>query len=160
MAGWEGLIDTAVKTAETGYIQHRLVKALEDMMVNYNGTVWNSLETYCSLFTGRMGWTVHSSSSSILKCSTSVIGSSTESNRTYLLRAPCEKSRPYEADTIRGNVVGQYGGGRKRGREPGQHGAPVSPALQKEGKRKHERRRPMVLEEEMTQEETTDCVDE
>jgi DNA-directed RNA polymerase II subunit RPB1 len=32
MAGCEGLIDTAVKTAETGYIQRRLVKALEDVM--------------------------------------------------------------------------------------------------------------------------------
>ncbi|KAF4609281.1 DNA-directed RNA polymerase II subunit rpb1 [Pleurotus pulmonarius] len=30
MAGREGLIDTAVKTAETGYIQRRLVKALEE----------------------------------------------------------------------------------------------------------------------------------
>ncbi|KAF5323647.1 hypothetical protein D9758_017141 [Tetrapyrgos nigripes] len=43
MAGREGLIDTAVKTAETGYIQRRLVKALEDVMVCYDGTVWNSL---------------------------------------------------------------------------------------------------------------------
>ncbi|THH07234.1 hypothetical protein EW146_g9383 [Bondarzewia mesenterica] len=43
MAGREGLIDTAVKTAETGYIQRRLVKALEDVMVNYDGTVRNSL---------------------------------------------------------------------------------------------------------------------
>lgn len=43
MAGREGLIDTAVKTAETGYIQRRLVKALEDVMVHYDGTVRNSL---------------------------------------------------------------------------------------------------------------------
>ncbi|KAG5355221.1 DNA-directed RNA polymerase II subunit RPB1 [Yarrowia sp. E02] len=43
MAGREGLIDTAVKTAETGYIQRRLVKALEDVMVQYDGTVRNSL---------------------------------------------------------------------------------------------------------------------
>jgi len=43
MAGREGLIDTAVKTAETGYIQRRLVKALEDVMVKYDGTVRNSL---------------------------------------------------------------------------------------------------------------------
>ncbi|KAF9466907.1 beta and beta-prime subunits of DNA dependent RNA-polymerase [Collybia nuda] len=43
MAGREGLIDTAVKTAETGYIQRRLVKALEDVMVCYDGTVRNSL---------------------------------------------------------------------------------------------------------------------
>ncbi|OMH83513.1 DNA-directed RNA polymerase II subunit RPB1 [Zancudomyces culisetae] len=43
MGGREGLIDTAVKTAETGYIQRRLVKALEDVMVHYDGTVRNSL---------------------------------------------------------------------------------------------------------------------
>ena len=43
MAGREGLIDTAVKTAETGYIQRRLVKALEDVAVAYDGTVRNSL---------------------------------------------------------------------------------------------------------------------
>jgi hypothetical protein len=33
----------AVKTTETGYIQRRLVKALEDVMVCYEGTAWNSL---------------------------------------------------------------------------------------------------------------------
>ncbi|KAG9245500.1 hypothetical protein BJ878DRAFT_14552 [Calycina marina] len=43
MGGREGLIDTAVKTAETGYIQRRLVKALEDVMAKYDGTVRNSL---------------------------------------------------------------------------------------------------------------------
>ncbi|KAF7307326.1 Beta and beta-prime subunits of DNA dependent RNA-polymerase [Mycena indigotica] len=32
MAGREGLIDTVIKTAETGYIQRRLVKALQDVM--------------------------------------------------------------------------------------------------------------------------------
>ena len=34
-----GLIDTAVKTAETGYIQRRLIKAMESVMVCYDGTV-------------------------------------------------------------------------------------------------------------------------
>ncbi|EEB06666.1 RNA polymerase II large subunit Rpb1 [Schizosaccharomyces japonicus yFS275] len=43
MAGREGLIDTAVKTAETGYIQRRLVKAMEDVMVRYDGTVRNAM---------------------------------------------------------------------------------------------------------------------
>ena len=33
MGGREGLIDTAVKTSETGYIQRRLVKAMEDIIV-------------------------------------------------------------------------------------------------------------------------------
>ena len=42
MAGREGIIDTSVKTAETGYIQRRLMKLLEDIMVNYDGTVRNS----------------------------------------------------------------------------------------------------------------------
>ena len=31
MAGREGLVDTAVKTAETGYMSRRLMKALEDL---------------------------------------------------------------------------------------------------------------------------------
>ena len=42
MAGREGLIDTAVKTAETGYIQRRLVKALEEVGVQYDGTLRDS----------------------------------------------------------------------------------------------------------------------
>ena len=43
MGGREGLIDTAVKTSETGYIQRRLIKAMEDVMVKYDNTVRNSL---------------------------------------------------------------------------------------------------------------------
>ncbi|KAK0401335.1 hypothetical protein QR680_015722 [Steinernema hermaphroditum] len=39
MGGREGLVDTAVKTAETGYMQRRLVKCLEDLCCNYDGTV-------------------------------------------------------------------------------------------------------------------------
>ena len=43
MGGREGIIDTAVKTSQTGYIQRRLIKALEDIMIKYDGTVRNSL---------------------------------------------------------------------------------------------------------------------
>lgn len=39
MGGRVGLIDTAVKTSTTGYIQRRLIKALEDLMVNYDMTI-------------------------------------------------------------------------------------------------------------------------
>jgi len=39
MGGRIGLIDTAVKTSTTGYIQRRLIKGLEDLMVNYDGTI-------------------------------------------------------------------------------------------------------------------------
>ncbi|KAF7456702.1 dna-directed rna polymerase iii rpc1 [Cryptosporidium felis] len=42
MSGREGLVDTAVKTAETGYMQRRLVKALEDLCVKYDNTVRTS----------------------------------------------------------------------------------------------------------------------
>jgi len=42
MGGREGLIDTAVKTADTGYMQRRLMKALEDLTVNYDYTVRTS----------------------------------------------------------------------------------------------------------------------
>ena len=39
LTGREGLIDQAIKTAETGYAQRRLVKSLEDIMIKYDGTV-------------------------------------------------------------------------------------------------------------------------
>ncbi|KAK6461333.1 DNA-directed RNA polymerase II largest subunit [Scheffersomyces coipomensis] len=55
MAGREGLIDTAVKTAETGYIQRRLVKALEDIMVHYDGTTRNSLGDIIQFIYGEDG---------------------------------------------------------------------------------------------------------
>jgi DNA-directed RNA polymerase beta' subunit len=42
MGGRIGLIDTAVKTSTTGYIQRRLIKSLEDAMVNYDMTVRNN----------------------------------------------------------------------------------------------------------------------
>ena len=43
MGGREGIIDTSVKTSTTGYIQRRLIKSLEDIMMQYDGTVRNSL---------------------------------------------------------------------------------------------------------------------
>lgn len=39
MGGREGLIDTAVKTADTGYMQRRLMKSLESLTVNYDYSV-------------------------------------------------------------------------------------------------------------------------
>ncbi len=39
MSGREGLIDTAVKTADTGYIQRQLIKSMEDLVVQHDGTV-------------------------------------------------------------------------------------------------------------------------
>eukprot|EP01060_Flectonema_neradi_P006863 TRINITY_DN14720_c0_g1_i1.p1 TRINITY_DN14720_c0_g1~~TRINITY_DN14720_c0_g1_i1.p1 ORF type:complete len:1471 (+),score=275.26 TRINITY_DN14720_c0_g1_i1:63-4475(+) len=42
MGGREGLVDTAVKTAETGYMQRRLVKSMEDLCVQYDYKVTDS----------------------------------------------------------------------------------------------------------------------
>lgn len=42
MAGREGLVDTAVKTSRSGYLQRCLVKHLEDLQVGYDHTVRNS----------------------------------------------------------------------------------------------------------------------
>lgn len=39
MSGREGLIDTAVKTADTGYIQRQLIKSMEDLVVHHDATV-------------------------------------------------------------------------------------------------------------------------
>ncbi|MEZ0394664.1 MAG: DNA-directed RNA polymerase subunit A' [Desulfurococcaceae archaeon] len=38
-AGREGLIDTAVRTSQSGYMQRRLINALQDVVVHYDGTV-------------------------------------------------------------------------------------------------------------------------
>jgi DNA-directed RNA polymerase beta' subunit len=38
MAGREGLIDTAIRTAKTGYIQRQLIKGLEDCIIKYDNT--------------------------------------------------------------------------------------------------------------------------
>ena len=42
MAGREGVIDTAVKTANSGYLQRRLVKSMEDLKVSHDFTVRSS----------------------------------------------------------------------------------------------------------------------
>lgn len=42
MGGRVGLIDTAVKTSQTGYIQRRLIKGMEDIHITYSGTAVNS----------------------------------------------------------------------------------------------------------------------
>ena len=39
MGGREGLVDTAVRTSQSGYMQRRLINALQDLHVEYDGTV-------------------------------------------------------------------------------------------------------------------------
>jgi DNA-directed RNA polymerase subunit A' len=42
MGGREGLVDTAVRTSRSGYMQRRLINALEDLKVMSDGTVRNT----------------------------------------------------------------------------------------------------------------------
>ncbi|MBA2852431.1 DNA-directed RNA polymerase subunit A' [Methanococcus maripaludis] len=42
MGGREGLVDQAVRTAQSGYMQRRLVNALQDIKAEYDGTVRDS----------------------------------------------------------------------------------------------------------------------
>jgi len=55
MGGREGVIDTAVKTSETGYIQRRLVKAMEDLQIFYDKTLRNSIGDVVQFVYGQDG---------------------------------------------------------------------------------------------------------
>jgi DNA-directed RNA polymerase II subunit RPB1 len=52
MTGREGLISTAIKTAETGYQQRKMIKGLEDIKVMYDGTVRTGNNTILQLIYG------------------------------------------------------------------------------------------------------------
>jgi DNA-directed RNA polymerase subunit A' len=39
VGGREGLVDTAVRTSQSGYLQRRLINALQDLKVDYDGTI-------------------------------------------------------------------------------------------------------------------------
>jgi DNA-directed RNA polymerase subunit A' len=43
MGGREGLVDTAVRTQQSGYMQRRLINAMEHLRVEYDNTVRNSM---------------------------------------------------------------------------------------------------------------------
>lgn len=55
MAGREGLVDTAVKTSRSGYLQRCLVKHLEELKVNYDMTVRDSASNIVQFLYGEDG---------------------------------------------------------------------------------------------------------
>ena len=55
IAGREGLIDTAVRTSETGYTQRQLIKALEDAQVMHDLTVRGSSRAIVQFLSGDDG---------------------------------------------------------------------------------------------------------
>lgn len=56
MGGREGLVDTAVKTATTGYIQRRQVKSMENNAIKNDGTVRNGAGNVIQFTYGGSGW--------------------------------------------------------------------------------------------------------
>ena len=58
MGGREGLIDTAVKTSETGYIQRKLIKAMEDLKIAYDLSVRNSMVILFNSYMVKMVWII------------------------------------------------------------------------------------------------------
>ena len=55
MGGREGLVDTAVRTSRSGYMQRRLVSALEDLKLTEDGTVKNTIGTIVQFRYGEDG---------------------------------------------------------------------------------------------------------
>ncbi|KAL9951314.1 hypothetical protein ACROYT_G043957 [Oculina patagonica] len=55
MAGREGLVDTAVKTSRSGYLQRCLIKHLEGLLVNYDLTVRDSDSSIVQFYYGEDG---------------------------------------------------------------------------------------------------------
>lgn len=55
MGGREGLVDTAVRTSRSGYMQRRLINALEDLKVAEDGTVRNTAGTIIQFTYGEDG---------------------------------------------------------------------------------------------------------
>jgi len=53
--GREGLVDTAVRTSTSGYLQRRLVNALQDLRVSYDSAVRTSEEEIVQLMYGEDG---------------------------------------------------------------------------------------------------------
>ncbi|XP_046828533.1 DNA-directed RNA polymerase I subunit RPA1 isoform X2 [Vespa crabro] len=61
MAGREGLIDTAVKTSRSGYLQRCLIKHLEGLVVDYDSTVRDSDGSLIQIYYGEDGLDVTAS---------------------------------------------------------------------------------------------------
>jgi len=55
VTGREGVTDTAMKTAQSGYIQRRMVKVGEDVAIKYDGTVRNATESIIQFNYGNNG---------------------------------------------------------------------------------------------------------
>eukprot|EP00828_Plagiopyla_frontata_P028757 TRINITY_DN3715_c0_g1_i4.p1 TRINITY_DN3715_c0_g1~~TRINITY_DN3715_c0_g1_i4.p1 ORF type:complete len:703 (-),score=76.33 TRINITY_DN3715_c0_g1_i4:996-3104(-) len=117
MAGREGLIDTAVKTSRSGYLQRCLIKNLENLIVSYDYTVRDSDKSIVQFYYGedsidpvkkaylsQFPFLLENNSRYLQKFQTQEVGQVLESNtvRQYLKE---RKNNPEqaEADTLLNN---------------------------------------------------------
>ena len=54
-AGREGIVDQVVRTSDIGYVQRKLIKMLEDVMIKYDGTVRSASNSLIQLVYGDSG---------------------------------------------------------------------------------------------------------
>ena len=55
ITGREGVTDTAMGTARSGYIQRKIVKCMEDIQVKYDGTIRDTSNTLYQCTYGETG---------------------------------------------------------------------------------------------------------
>ncbi|MDZ7849378.1 MAG: DNA-directed RNA polymerase subunit A' [Halodesulfurarchaeum sp.] len=65
MGGREGLVDTAVRTSKSGYLQRRLINALSELETQYDGTVRDTSDTIVQFEFGEDGTSPVTVSSSV-----------------------------------------------------------------------------------------------
>ena len=65
MGGREGLVDTAVRTSKSGYLQRRLINALSELETQYDGTVRDTSDTIVQFEFGEDGTSPVEVSSSV-----------------------------------------------------------------------------------------------
>ncbi|KJP88861.1 hypothetical protein AK88_01551 [Plasmodium fragile] len=112
MSGREGLIDTAVKTAKSGYIQRCLIKCMESVILHYDGTVRNEDNSIIQFLYGEDG--IDPSRISYLDAPKDLINNYHVSFSKYLLHDAVDRMQRNErlfGDMDRWNGLDGDGGG-------------------------------------------------
>jgi DNA-directed RNA polymerase II subunit RPB1 len=121
MSGREGLIDTAVKTAETGYTQRQLIKAMEDLLTQNDGTVRDATGKIVQFRYGEDG----TSNTKLEQIAISLEGMSTEEIENEFGMESVPNLTPEDTEALQefvGDILedrrilveGVYGGGPKQ----------------------------------------------
>ena len=104
MSGREGLIDTAVKTSDTGYIQRKLIKGMEDARIMTDYTVRNANGTIIQFLYGEDGF----DGAKIEKQKMSSMGKSdNDINKAYMLHLEADYLKTIYVDSVVKDIMKQ-----------------------------------------------------